>query len=55
MKCPTCNFETEDQSKLTIHMMNCEGEPEEKWDSYIQLEVDRTTQIGTLSEQLEEK
>ena len=55
MRCPTCDFESNDPGKLTEHMMDCEGEPENSFRSYIELEVDRTTNIGRLSDQLEEK
>lgn len=53
--CPTCTYESEDSAKFTEHLIACAGEPENKWDSYINLDVDRVTQIGKLSDQLEEE
>ena len=55
MKCPTCEFTTEDPNTLTDHMMDCEGEPENKFSSYLDLGVDQVTQVGPLSELMEEK
>ena len=36
MKCTGCGFETDDPIKLTTHMIDCEGKPEEKWQSYVE-------------------
>jgi hypothetical protein len=53
MRCPTCNFESDDLVKFTSHCMDCEGEPEGKWGGYVELGADNPPP-GQFSEQLEE-
>lgn len=34
MKCTGCGIEIEDVAELITHLLECDGKPEEKWQSY---------------------